>query len=70
MTEIRAAKLTDLGGITEIYNSAISKTTVIFDTNPRSIKEQEDWFEKHGEKYPVYVAVENKEAASRKFLCR
>lgn len=61
MLRIRRARLDDLQVITEIYNDAIIKTVATFDTNPKSIQEQKEWFEKHGIKHPILVAeIDNK----------
>lgn len=57
MIQIRRAKLADLDAITAIYNDAIATTTATFDTEPKSAAEQLWWFEEHGERYPVVVAV-------------
>ena len=59
MIRIRRARLEDLPVITEIYNDAIIKTVATFDTKPKSIEEQKEWFEKHGERYPILVAEMN-----------
>ncbi len=61
MIRIRRARLEDLPAITKIYNDAIIKTVATFDTKPKSIEEQKEWFEKHGERYPILVAeIDNK----------
>ena len=56
MLTIREAKLLDLGAITEIYNEAILKTVATFDTETKTLEEQESWFAEHGPKYPLIVA--------------
>ena len=53
---IRQATLGDLGAITEIYNEAILKTVATFDTEPKTLEEQEVWFENHGSRYPILIA--------------
>lgn len=53
---IRDAQKTDLAAITEIYNEAILTTTATFDTEPKSLGEQEHWFNAHNERYPLIVA--------------
>lgn len=58
MLTIRKATLEDLGAITEIYNEAILKTTATFDTQPKTLEEQEAWFADHSTKYPILVAEE------------
>ncbi len=55
---IRRATLKDLDAITEIYNDAIVKTSATFDTEPKTLREQEAWFKHHDEKHPILVAVE------------
>jgi L-amino acid N-acyltransferase YncA len=59
MLEIRTAIKNDIPSITEIYNDAVLNTTVTFDTEPKSIEEQKDWFKKHVGKYMIIVAVDN-----------
>ena len=58
MLTIRQATRADLGPITEIYNDAIEKTTATFDTEPKTVEEQEVWFVSHDARHPVLVAVE------------
>jgi L-amino acid N-acyltransferase YncA len=58
MVTIRQAELKDLPAITEIYNEAILHTTASFDTQTKTIDEQKVWFDKHGDKYPIVVALE------------
>jgi L-amino acid N-acyltransferase YncA len=61
MLTIRKAELKDLAAITDIYNQAILHTTATFDTNTKTVEEQKSWFEKHGVKYPILVALEGGE---------
>jgi phosphinothricin acetyltransferase len=56
MLTIKRATLVHLSAITEIYNEAILNTVATFDTEPRTIEEQKDWFVRHGSKYPILVA--------------
>lgn len=56
MLTIKRATLVHLGVITEIYNEAILSTVATFDTEPRTIEEQKDWFDHHGPRYPILVA--------------
>ncbi len=53
---IRNAQVDDLPGITEIYNEAVVNTLATFHLYPRSFDDQKEWFEKHGEKYPLLIA--------------
>jgi phosphinothricin acetyltransferase len=55
---IRRAVLTDVGGITEVYNEAIHTTVATFDTETKTYESQKEWFLKHGPRSPVLVAVE------------
>ena len=59
MLEIRRATVDDLPAITEIYNDAILKTVATFDTETKTIEDRRAWFEHHGAKYPIIIAVEN-----------
>ena len=61
MLVIRHATLEDLKDISEIYNQAILKTVATFDTKIKTSKEQKKWFEDHGEKNPILVAIFNKD---------
>jgi L-amino acid N-acyltransferase len=54
---IRRAVISDLKAITEIYNEAIVSTTATFDTEPKTEAERLSWFEAHGERHPILVAV-------------
>jgi len=56
MVKIRSALMKDLELITDIYNDAIVKTVATFDTEPKSIDEQKQWFLDHGTKNPILVA--------------
>lgn len=55
--QIRKAELADLDAIREIYNEAILTTTATFDTEPKTAEERLKWFQSHGERFPVFVAV-------------
>jgi phosphinothricin acetyltransferase len=56
---VRKAELKDLAAITEIYNQAVLHTTATFDTQTKTIEKQKAWFEKHGDRYPVLVGLED-----------
>jgi phosphinothricin acetyltransferase len=56
---IRQAISADLGQITEIYNDAIEKTTATFDTEPKTLEEQEAWFEEHDARHPILIAEQD-----------
>jgi len=59
MLNIRPATQTDLPAITEIYNEAILNTAATFDTQPKSLQEQEQWFASHDARHPVLVAEQD-----------
>jgi len=59
MMNIRAASESDQQAIMEIYNDAVLNTTATFDTEPRSLQNQMEWFRKHKKNHPVFVAEEN-----------
>jgi L-amino acid N-acyltransferase len=54
--KIRKAVSTDLPEITEIYNEAILTTNATFDSEPKTVAQQEIWFSGHNRKHPVLVA--------------
>lgn len=56
MVVIRPATLADLKAITDIYNEAILTTIATFDTEPKSVADQQSWFYAHGSRYPIRVA--------------
>jgi len=56
---IRDAGHDDLKEITEIYNEAILETVATFDTEPKTIEEQEKWFREHGWRNPIVVAEQD-----------
>jgi phosphinothricin acetyltransferase len=58
MVIIRKATITDLEAITEIYNDAIINTIATFDTQPKTLKEQKEWFRSHDSKHPILVVEE------------
>jgi L-amino acid N-acyltransferase len=55
--DMRAAGLDDFPAITDIYNEAIRITTATFDTEPRSESDQLAWFNSHGGRHPIVVAI-------------
>lgn len=59
MIHIRAAKDSDQQAIMEIYNDAVLNTTATFDTDPRTMEKQVEWFRKHKKNHPVLVAENN-----------
>ena len=59
MLTIRQATSADLGQITEIYNNAIQKTTATFDTELKTLEEQESWFANHDASHPILIAEQD-----------
>ena len=59
MLAIRQATPADLGQNTEIYNDAIQKTTATFDTELKTLEEQEKWFANHDASHPVLIAEQD-----------
>jgi L-amino acid N-acyltransferase len=53
---IRKALSKDIKAITDIYNEAILTTDATFDAIPKTIAEQQEWFEDHGPHNPILVA--------------
>jgi phosphinothricin acetyltransferase len=70
MLKIRKAAETDLADITDIYNDAILHTVATFDTEPRSLEKQREWFNAHGPQFPVLVAEINGQVAGWGSLSR
>jgi len=56
MIQIRPATASDQPAIMEIYNDAVLHTTATFDTEPRTVEKQAEWFAKHKKNHPVMVA--------------
>ena len=54
--KIRQAVAADLPAITEIYNEAILTTNATFDSEPKTVAQQETWFNSHNRKHPILVA--------------
>ena len=55
--EIRKARAEDVPVITEIYNDTIAHTVATFDTEQKTLEEQREWFDGHGARYPILVAL-------------
>lgn len=58
MLVTRPATDKDLPAITDIYNQAVLGATGTFDTEPKTLEQQRDWFARHGAAHPVIVAEE------------
>src|SRR2546423_1596625 len=57
MITIRPATEKDQQRIMEIYNDAVLNLTATFDTEPRTMEKQMEWFAGHKKNHPVAVAV-------------
>lgn len=58
MAAPRPATETDLPAITDIYNQSVLRETGTFDTEPKTLEQQREWFARHGKSHPVIVAEE------------
>ena len=58
MADLRAAVEADLPTVTEIYNQAVLRATGTFDTEPKTLDQQREWFRRHGPSHPIVVAEE------------
>lgn len=58
MDAIRPATALDLPAITGIYNQSVLRETGTFDTEPKTLEQQREWFARHGGSHPVLVAEE------------
>ena len=57
---IRVATRSDVPAILEIVNHEILNSTVLYEYEPRTIEQQQDWFaEKQSENWPVIIAELN-----------
>lgn len=54
---IRLATEHDLVSINEIYNHYVRHSTCTYQEEPETMQDRHKWFEAHGEKHPVTVAV-------------
>ncbi len=53
---VRPARYEDLPRILDIYNHEVIHSTATYDTEPRTMEEQEKWYAHHGDMHPVIVA--------------
>ncbi|HXT02054.1 MAG TPA: GNAT family N-acetyltransferase [Elusimicrobiota bacterium] len=58
MATLRPARAEDVAAVTAIYNDAVARTTGTFDTEPKTLAQQREWFDRHGSSHPVLVAEE------------
>jgi L-amino acid N-acyltransferase len=57
LIHIRDAVIEDLSAMLEIYNDAIRNLTATFDLVEHSLEQRKVWFEQHGGKFPLIVAI-------------
>jgi L-amino acid N-acyltransferase len=60
---IRTATADDLPAINDIYNYYVVHSTCTYQEVPETPDDRKKWFERHGEKHPVIVAVVESEVA-------
>lgn len=58
MAALRPATESDLPSITAIYNQSVLRGIGTFDTEPKTLEAQREWFARHGASHPVIVAEE------------
>jgi phosphinothricin acetyltransferase len=68
--QIREAGISDLPGITEIYNEEVLNGVATFDTEIKTIDNRREWLSQHGGKHPVLVAFINHEMVGWASLTR
>ena len=56
---VRRAEPGDVPAITVIYNEAILTTEASFDTEPKTLEEQDAWFSRHDSCHPIMVAEQD-----------
>lgn len=56
MIKVREATLQDIDSITHIYNDAVTGTSATFDTEPKNLQEQSEWFIGHSDRHKILVA--------------
>ena len=60
MVLIRRPTVADLPAITDIYNEAVLTTNATFDSEPKTLAQQEVWFNSHDARHPILVAEQDK----------
>lgn len=55
---IRAANLTDAGGIARIYNHYVDTSTATFDTQHKSVSDRLLWLSQRDDRHPILVACD------------
>lgn len=58
---IRKATENDLNAINDIYNYYVLNSTCTFQTEVETIQDRMNWFQSHGDEYPIIVCEINKE---------
>jgi L-amino acid N-acyltransferase len=57
MIKIRDAVIDDLPTMLEIYNDAVKNLTATFDLEEHSLEQRKVWFQQHGGRFPLIVAL-------------
>src|SRR5262245_22654734 len=56
--EIRPATVADLTAINDIYNHFVTHATCTYQLEPSTAQERMNWFNCHGPRYPITVAID------------
>ena len=56
---LRPAHRADTERIRAIYNHAVAHSTATFDTVPKTAAEMQAWFDAHGARHPITVALDD-----------
>jgi L-amino acid N-acyltransferase len=59
---IRPATESDLAAINDIYNHYVHHSTCTYQEEPEPLDDRRQWFNHHGDKHPVIVAVADRRA--------
>lgn len=54
---LRDATIADLDAINDIYNHYVLHCTCAWEDIPSTLEQRREWFESHGNKYPIIVAA-------------
>jgi L-amino acid N-acyltransferase len=57
--QIRLAMMQDLSAINDIYNYYVDRSTCTYQEQHERMEDRVKWFEHHGEKHPVTVALDS-----------
>lgn len=60
MIRVRDAHVDDLQYLLSIYNHAVVNTSATFDLEPQTLEQRREWFDHHGDRYPLLVAEDER----------